>query len=102
MSADVKMQVCLQFNGDWPNGKAPAYVGDIAIIRSTGSQYQNMSADVKMQVCLQFNGDWPSGKAPVFGTGIRGFESLIPSHKHFEYVSSLKVLFIQYIRHDKM
>ena len=38
-----------------------------------------MSADVKMQVCLQFNGDWPSGKAPVFGTGIRGFESLIPS-----------------------
>ena len=26
-------------------------------------------------------GDWPSGKAPVFGTGIRGFESLIPSHE---------------------
>jgi hypothetical protein len=25
------------------------------------------------------NGDWPSGKAPVFGTGIRGFKSLIPS-----------------------
>lgn len=22
---------------------------------------------------------WPSGKAPVFGTGIRGFESLRPS-----------------------
>jgi hypothetical protein len=26
-----------------------------------------------------FNGAWPSGKAPVFGTGIRGFESLRPS-----------------------
>src|SRR4051812_23929247 len=26
------------------------------------------------------NGAWPSGKAPVFGTGIRGFESLRPSH----------------------
>ena len=25
-------------------------------------------------------GDWPSGKAPGFGPGIRGFESLIPSH----------------------
>jgi hypothetical protein len=24
-------------------------------------------------------GAWPSGKAPVFGTGIRGFESLRPS-----------------------
>jgi hypothetical protein len=24
---------------------------------------------------------WPSGKAPVFGTGIRGFESLHPSQK---------------------
>ena len=26
------------------------------------------------------DGEWPSGKAPVFGTGIRGFESLLPSH----------------------
>ena len=26
-----------------------------------------------------FYGAWPSGKAPVFGTGIRGFESLRPS-----------------------
>ncbi len=26
-------------------------------------------------------GEWPSGKAPVFGTGIRGFESLLPSHE---------------------
>ena len=25
------------------------------------------------------DGAWPSGKAPVFGTGIRGFESLRPS-----------------------
>jgi hypothetical protein len=24
----------------------------------------------------------PSGKAPVFGTGIRGFESLHPSHEN--------------------
>ena len=28
----------------------------------------------------KYNGAWPSGKAPVFGTGIRGFESLRPSH----------------------
>ena len=26
-------------------------------------------------------GMWPSGKAPGFGPGIRGFESLHPSHK---------------------
>ncbi len=25
-------------------------------------------------------GAWPSGKAPGFGPGIRGFESLRPSH----------------------
>jgi hypothetical protein len=25
-------------------------------------------------------GMWPSGKAPGFGPGIRGFESLHPSH----------------------
>jgi hypothetical protein len=25
-------------------------------------------------------GEWPSGKALVFGTSIRGFESLLPSH----------------------
>ena len=29
---------------------------------------------------LVYDGVWPSGKAPVFGTGIRGFESLHPSH----------------------
>ncbi|MDB5164154.1 MAG: hypothetical protein JWS12_772 [Candidatus Saccharibacteria bacterium] len=28
---------------------------------------------------MQIIGEWPSGKAPVFGTGIRGFESLLPS-----------------------
>ena len=27
-----------------------------------------------------YTGGSPSGKAPVFGTGIRGFESLTPSH----------------------
>ncbi len=26
------------------------------------------------------SGVWPSGKAPAFGAGIRGFESLHPSH----------------------
>lgn len=26
-------------------------------------------------------GGWPSGKAPGFGPGIRGFESLTPSHE---------------------
>lgn len=26
------------------------------------------------------DGAWPSGKAPGFGPGIRGFESLRPSH----------------------
>jgi hypothetical protein len=26
------------------------------------------------------DGEWPSGKAPGFGPGIRGFESLLPSH----------------------
>jgi hypothetical protein len=30
----------------------------------------------------------PSGKAPVFGTGIRGFESLRPSHKYFDLCES--------------
>ena len=25
-------------------------------------------------------GEWPSGKAPGFGPGMRGFESLLPSH----------------------
>ena len=29
-------------------------------------------------------GEWPSGKAPGFGPGIRGFESLLPSHRRFE------------------
>ena len=33
--------------------------------------------DSAMHTC---DGEWPSGKAPVFGTGIRGFESLLPSH----------------------
>lgn len=27
------------------------------------------------------DGEWPSGKAPVFGTGIRGFKSLLPSQE---------------------
>ncbi len=27
----------------------------------------------------------PSGKAPVFGTGIRGFESLYPIHRRFKF-----------------
>ena len=27
------------------------------------------------------DGMWPSGKAPGFGPGIRGFESLHPSHR---------------------
>ena len=26
------------------------------------------------------DGEWPSGKAPGSGPGIRGFESLLPSH----------------------
>jgi predicted 3-demethylubiquinone-9 3-methyltransferase (glyoxalase superfamily) len=30
--------------------------------------------------CEDQDGEWPSGKAPGFGPGIRGFESLLPSH----------------------
>ena len=32
---------------------------------------------------MQLIGGWPSGKAPGFGPGIRGFESLTPSHITF-------------------
>jgi predicted double-glycine peptidase len=43
------------------------------------------SCCVKAPSTLKFNlfiGAWPSGKAPVFGTGIRGFESLRPSQAY--------------------
>ncbi len=40
------------------------------------------------------NGDWPSGKAPVFGTGIRGFESLIPSQKERTSMNSSERLLL--------
>ena len=37
-------------------------------------------SDTFIGAILTVNGAWPSGKAPGFGPGIRGFESLRPSH----------------------
>ena len=37
---------------------------------------------------------WPSGKAPVFGTGIRGFESLRPSQSKTITVLVVVLLFL--------
>lgn len=36
-------------------------------------------------------GEWPSGKAPGFGPGIRGFESLLPSHEIITTTNRLKM-----------
>ena len=38
-----------------------------------------------LQHIAEYNdGESPSGKAPGFGPGIRGFESLLPSHEFIE------------------
>ncbi len=51
--------------------------------RSFGlAEGESKSLDSNPRAHYKFNsdhGEWPSGKAPVFGTGIRGFESLRPS-----------------------
>jgi hypothetical protein len=44
---------------------------------------------VGITVTLQLHfddGEWPSGKAPGSGPGIRGFESLLPSHSYYVFI----------------
>ncbi len=52
--------------------------GNYVLIQTTGAglSFYSLFATIIFVV-----GDSPSGKAPGSGPGIRGFESLIPSHK---------------------
>ena len=52
--------------------------GNYVLIQTTGAGLSFYSLFVTIIFVV---GDSPSGKAPGSGPGIRGFESLIPSHK---------------------